>query len=1197
MTPSPAVSVSPVRLFRWPTGRFILIPALLAIAAVAQGAPSTATPPSAADLAKYDTNKNGRLDADELAAKKADDDRAVRQAVLTNPEAAGHATREPVQQMDPFTVKEEKDGYYGSNAMSGTRLNSKVEDLASSVTVVTLDQMDDFAMLDINDIFSYEAGTEGLNEYTDFTVETSGNINDNSSTSPGSANRIRGIGSANIALGNFETAGRVPIDKVGIEGVEISRGPNSSIFGLGSPAGTVNVVAATGNLNKDKTKIEFRADSFGGYRESFDTNKVILKNKLAVRVSQVFMHTGYHLKPSGTNTERYNFMVKYQPFKGTVVTASYLDYRYSGIRANTLTPRDGTQDWKAAGMPTWDPVTNTAYNADGSVRYTNAAGKLPSYFTTLYQNTGRGNSLLFLDGGGVDYWTTPRGTATPTNGKPMSPLGIPIPLGPFDNNPATWDNNAKTSQAAYNYVVPSFGAGNAGLIKGAPPLTDYDWRNVNLASINKEWNRTGQSLIQLTQTILDTPMNLVALQAGWFRETSKLTQDTPYGKPYGYYLIDVNRRRMDGSENPNLGRPFISIPDASLRETPLTNNTYRAQLAYKLDLRREKGWWHWLGMHQLSAFQEYKHYETRRYVYKPAMLDDHVWLPYGVNRATSSGVTTNYGSELYNKNSPVGSRNYYMYYVGDNQDYNIDYAPRSFSPGVYDFTYGDAKTGNFYHEPTQLGFAGSLDGTGGANNDLKIQKTSGVVLQSHLIRDSIVPTFGFRRDNIYDRSGVLPKMKTDGLSHDYAWDEQWNSDWVTNQGSTTTKGVVVRPLPWLSGTKAGAWLSSLTWFNGISFYGNKSDSFLPDVPAIDLHGNRVPNPTGLGKDYGVWVNLFDSKFNIRVNKYENRTIGNRRGTSSTIANRLLAIDIYDGTASRAFALQNRASQWIVAQNPSITVDQLRQQVASVMHLSPDFIDQMSRLDEEGLNLAEPEDTLARGTEIEFNYNPTRFWTMKGNVTQQESIQAKIASGLLNYINERMPVWESVVDPAPPATIDNPTGAPTNWYTYQYDGPNVGSAKIYYDGKNVSQPLAIAIAQEGLSMPQIRRYSARFLTNYRLEGITDNPVWKAVSIGGAVRWQDKGAIGYWGIKDSTGVYTQLDKSRPIYDESHLAFDLTLGYQMKLFAGRRINARFQLNVKNVQEDGRLQPLAAWPDGTISAYRVVDPRMFLLTASFDL
>ena len=40
-----------------------------------------------------------------------------------------------------------------------------------------------------------------------------------------------------------------------------------------------------------------------------------------------------------------------------------------------------------------------------------------------------------------------------------------------------------------------------------------------------------------------------------------------------------------------------------------------------------------------------------------------------------------------------------------------------------------------------------------------------------------------------------------------------------------------------------------------------------------------------------------------------------------------------------------------------------------------------------------------------------------------------------------------------------------------------------------------------------------------------------------------------------------------------------------------------VRNHQEKGRLQAIGAFPDGTLNAYRIVDPRQFILTASFDL
>ena len=43
--------------------------------------------------------------------------------------------------------------------------------------------------------------------------------------------------------------------------------------------------------------------------------------------------------------------------------------------------------------------------------------------------------------------------------------------------------------------------------------------------------------------------------------------------------------------------------------------------------------------------------------------------------------------------------------------------------------------------------------------------------------------------------------------------------------------------------------------------------------------------------------------------------------------------------------------------------------------------------------------------------------------------------------------------------------------------------------------------------------------------------------------------------------------------------------------------QLNVNNVFENGHLQPVAVNPDGTPWAFRIVDPRQFILSVKFDL
>src|ERR1044071_5558995 len=134
--------------------------ALLAFACLAVVLPARAQP--AQDLAKYDKNRNGRLDPDELAAQQADMKRAAATPVATTP-----AGENDILMLTPFQVDASKDkGYAAENPLAGSRLNSKLEDLAASITVVTKQQLVDTASVDVNDVFKYEAGTEGSATYT-----------------------------------------------------------------------------------------------------------------------------------------------------------------------------------------------------------------------------------------------------------------------------------------------------------------------------------------------------------------------------------------------------------------------------------------------------------------------------------------------------------------------------------------------------------------------------------------------------------------------------------------------------------------------------------------------------------------------------------------------------------------------------------------------------------------------------------------------------------------------------------------------------------------------------------------------------------------------------------------------------------------------------------------------------------------------
>ncbi|MES1194386.1 MAG: TonB-dependent receptor, partial [Opitutus sp.] len=264
------------------------------------------------------------------------------------------------------------------------------------------------------------------------------------------ANRVRGIASANVSYGNFETQGRVPLDPLIMDGVEVSRGPNANVFGLGNASGTVNQVPVSANLTRDFTRVQLRGDSDDGYRSTLDVNRVLIRNKLSLRASGSFQHDGFVRKPSGVNTERYNFMAKFSPFKNTTISAAYLHYRMNGNRPNFTPPRDYVSSWLAAGRPSWDPILQVAHlngqtignGGVGTTTPITADASVPEYFTRAGAIQTRSN--IYVDQSGLAYWTTNN-----------------------TNNPASNPFTPAANNQTIRLMQTSAGAGTASLNGGA----------------------------------------------------------------------------------------------------------------------------------------------------------------------------------------------------------------------------------------------------------------------------------------------------------------------------------------------------------------------------------------------------------------------------------------------------------------------------------------------------------------------------------------------------------------------------------------------------------------------------------------------------------------------------------------------------------------------------------------------------------
>ena len=1144
---------------------FVLLGMSASVAGVSLQAQSATAATDAAqaarDLARYDTNHNGKLDPDELAAKQADEAKAANAPVASAPGAS--APNEAVR-LSPFEVKEDTNGYYAANTMSGTRLNSKIEDLGSAISVVTKAEMTDFAMLDLNDIFSYQASTEGTGNFTDFSIDRNGMVTDNIQNNPQGANRVRGIGAANIALDNFATSGRVPLDPIGIDGVEISRGPNSNIFGLGTGSGTVNLLAASASLNRETSAAEARVDSLGGYRASLDLNRPLIKGKLAVRASIVDQHDAYNEKPSGGTTHRLNFMLRAQPFQSTSIRASFQNYDYFGSRAGSITPRDGISYWRATGSPTWDPIANAVTVGGVTTVMTTTANP-----ATLANPT-FSDPVLYVDNGGIQLWQSQKiptfttGTTVLSN----SVFGIPRLLEP---NLAS----VRTGRPLFA-TVP--GINNKAL---------FDWSKISLAGINSIKDHNETSTVQLEQYFLNSEVQQFAVQAGWNREHALRFNKNISGQSSAtgnsnYIYIDVNSKLLDGSANPYFLRPYLESGEPVFNSTPYQRDTARAQAVYKLDLTTQKSWLKWLGRHSILGYGEDRETKSYAYRFRDVITSDNPnFAPAGVPKGNQSGTV-----------APIWTRPYFHFYLGDKSG-NITTSPSAYAQGNYNFSWLNPATNQWTSTPVTLGESAIQEGAGGTFGSENLLKTHGVVIQDAVLDDRVIFTGGRRHDDNNNKFQQPSVLNPDGYTYNYAAFNGFVRDWAKGAGDTTTEGWVFKPFRgWRSLNEAAGSGGAAGFFanllRGFDVHYNKSDSFLPSTPAVTVTLEQLPNPTSNGKDYGFSLNLWNDKLVLRANRYTTNQINTQNGQFGTFGQRTLRMDIqnFAGNAD-AISLQRQARNWVSAANPGFSTAQVDDAVYKIMGLTAA---QVATFNSNAIG--ETQDITAKGDELEVNYNPDHFWTVKVSVTKTQSINANIAPHITAWVAQRMPIWTSIIDPR--------VGTP--WFTTAYSGDlpttGTGTPAAFLQG-NIVAPIQLAQATQGKPLPEVREWHYNASASVRLAKYTEQKYLKNMSVGGSVRWESQGAIGYFGIPVNGDITqaTQFDPNRPIYSKGNTYLDAFATYNTRLFHDK-VHARFQLNVRNLQEwKAHLTPVAAYPDGNPNTFRIIEPMSFILTSTFDL
>ncbi|MBM3852762.1 MAG: TonB-dependent receptor, partial [Verrucomicrobia bacterium] len=202
---------------------------------------------------------------------------------LPPPPVAG----EEIIELSPFTVNTSRDvGYVAENTVAGSRLNSQLRDTASSLSVFTKEFLDDLAITDIRELVQYTVNGEMNTNENQAGSGQNPVINAQSLTPP-----ILTRGAAS-SLGSDYFTSITPTDPYRVGRYEDSRGPNSIMFGIGSPGGLLNESSKTASTARDATTVRYSGGSFDRHRLELDGNRVLRRDRLAVSLAAVLQESG-----------------------------------------------------------------------------------------------------------------------------------------------------------------------------------------------------------------------------------------------------------------------------------------------------------------------------------------------------------------------------------------------------------------------------------------------------------------------------------------------------------------------------------------------------------------------------------------------------------------------------------------------------------------------------------------------------------------------------------------------------------------------------------------------------------------------------------------------------------------------------------------------------------------------------------------
>lgn len=1116
---------------------------------------------------------------------------------------------DPVIRLSPFAVHAEHDsGYRATATLAGTRLRSELKDLAASISVVTREFMDDVNATDLTSLLVYTLGTEvggyGGN-FSDLTNPEAQGVFDDALGQASPGTRIRGLIHADRTRDYFLTD--VPMDGYNIERVEISRGANANLFGLGSPAGIINSNVIKAGLGKTGTAISTALGSYGSYRGTLDRNQILLPHRLALRLAGVFDRARYRTDFAYERKKGVTLTATYRPFKDTTIRATSEVGRSDSNRPEQRPPFDRFSWWWAAGKPVWNP----AAPGGGSGRLLGAA-QAPFNALTIFDATGArqpqnyftanwGGSapnepmLLYLDpnrsalgGLAIAPGVSVDGVKTFADNSALNPAGTAlVPGGMLGLN--SW---AVVEQNVHQAANPLRSLFNREPMIGDAAVFDFHHQMIGgPTKYEFAWWETHN--VTFEQTFREQ-------KAGLEVSFDRQRIDNGFTSPINYAItLDPNETLPNGAPNPNFLRP-LTIGSGFKRVYSQDRDAARVTGYYRLDFRDANAprWFgRILGRHLLNANYSRQEFLYQQFAGSP-WNNDLDWRAFeglvGPGTASSTARIVTIGHYLGGsvqslaapgeariqgltaRQDPTGTTSMTLL-AHPRPATNAPSALNPWAPATFNLV-----TNGLYDVRNTIRNAQRYSD----RLEQQVRSTS-AVLQSHWLDGTFVTTAGWRRDQVWSFDAGIPGITPLGTA-DVRWDVFQPRLTRTLSESSVNWGLV--------GHAPAALRRRLPWGTDASVFYNHATNFRVAPQRYKITGQSLPSETGRTHEYGIRLAPFNGRLELRIARYE--TVADHATVNGlTAALNQLAMFVPQ-VVDHNFLGDNADNPAGIAEfeawldSPSGRIYRDAFAVALTPNNDPgrppsQYGTYADATGDRG-QITGVSTLKSTGYEIEMTLNPTRNWRIAANAASAQAVRTQIAPELYDFIFKPGGVV---------SLIQKPDGTSTR--AGQLVGTPIGGGAAplqnFINGNVVNLGLITSFAQEGTQTDELRKWSFRAVMNYSFDGEVFGRWTRGFNLGGAVRWSDRPLLGYGGRTTSINGITLVtsDLSHPYHGRAEAIYDGWIGYRRRLRRG--IEWKIQLNVRNIGVGNELRPLAVWPDGRVIQWTIKEPQRWTLTNTF--